>query len=93
TGDTHPLSKSEARMTLDSHFWLGDWIVKPHTNSVVGPDGEAHVEPKAMQVLSFLAQRPGPVVTKQEILTDVWSDADRDLPEITEARRYLASTS
>lgn len=62
-------------MTLDSDFRLGDWIVKPHTNSVVGPAGEAHVEPKAMQVLSFLAQRPGQVVTKQEILTDVWEGA------------------
>ncbi len=59
-------------MTLDSDFRLGDWIVKPHSNSVVGPEGEAHVEPKAMQVLSFLARRPGQVVTKQEILTDVW---------------------
>ena len=59
-------------MTLDSDFRLGDSIVKPHTNSVVGPEGETHVEPKAMQVLSFLASRPGQVVTKQEILTDVW---------------------
>jgi len=98
-------------MTLDSEFRLGDWIVKPHTNSVVGPEGEAHVEPKAMQVLSFLAARPGQVATKQEILTDVWegeaaramkhyrdflelwSDADPDLPEIAEARAYLASSS
>ena len=59
-------------MTLDSDFRLGDWLVKPHTNTVVGPEGEAHVEPKAMQVLSFLASRPGQVITKQEILTDVW---------------------
>jgi DNA-binding winged helix-turn-helix (wHTH) protein/tetratricopeptide (TPR) repeat protein/TolB-like protein len=59
-------------MTLEPDFRLGDWIVKPLTNSVVGPAGEAHVEPKAMQVLSFLAGRPGQVVTKQEILGDVW---------------------
>jgi DNA-binding winged helix-turn-helix (wHTH) protein/tetratricopeptide (TPR) repeat protein len=59
-------------MTLDSDFRLGDWLVKPHTNTVVGPEGEAHVEPKAMQVLSFLASRPGQIVSKQEILTDVW---------------------
>jgi DNA-binding winged helix-turn-helix (wHTH) protein len=59
-------------MTLESGFRLGDdWIVKPHTNSVVGPEGETRVEPKAMQVLSFLAPRPGQVVTKQEILTEI----------------------
>ncbi|HEY7817881.1 MAG TPA: winged helix-turn-helix domain-containing protein, partial [Vicinamibacteria bacterium] len=57
---------------LDSDFRLGHFIVKPYTNSVVGPEGEAHVEPKAMRVLSFLAARPGEVVTKQEILSDVW---------------------
>jgi DNA-binding winged helix-turn-helix (wHTH) protein/tetratricopeptide (TPR) repeat protein/TolB-like protein len=59
-------------MSLDSGFRLGEWIVKPHTNSVLGPSGEAHIEPKAMQVLAFLAGRPGQVVSKQEILTDVW---------------------
>ncbi len=62
-------------MTLDSDFRLGEWMVKPHTNSVVGPEGEAHVEPKAMQVLAFLAGRPGEAVSKQEILTDVWEGA------------------
>jgi DNA-binding winged helix-turn-helix (wHTH) protein/tetratricopeptide (TPR) repeat protein len=80
-------------MTLDSDFRLGDWIVKPHTNSVVGPKGEAHVEPKAMQVLSFLASRPGEVVTKQEILTDVWEGtfvSDEVLPNaIWELRKAL----
>jgi DNA-binding winged helix-turn-helix (wHTH) protein/tetratricopeptide (TPR) repeat protein len=80
-------------MTLDSDFRLGDWIVKPHTNSVVGPEGEAHVEPKAMQVLSFLASRPGQVVTKQEILTDVWEGtfvSDEVLPNaIWELRKAL----
>ncbi len=80
-------------MTLDSDFRLGEWIVKPHTNSVVGPEGEAHVEPKAMQVLAFLAGRPGQVVTKQEILTDVWEGtfvSDEVLPNaIWELRKAL----
>jgi DNA-binding winged helix-turn-helix (wHTH) protein/tetratricopeptide (TPR) repeat protein len=59
-------------MALDSDFRLGEWLVKPHTNSVVGPTGETHVEPKAMQVLAVLAGRPGQVVSKQEILEEVW---------------------
>jgi DNA-binding winged helix-turn-helix (wHTH) protein/tetratricopeptide (TPR) repeat protein len=57
---------------LESDFRLGDFLVKPYANSVLGPEGEAHVEPKAMRVLSFLAARPGQVVTKQEILKEVW---------------------
>jgi DNA-binding winged helix-turn-helix (wHTH) protein/tetratricopeptide (TPR) repeat protein/TolB-like protein len=59
-------------MTLATEFQLGDWIVQPSTNTLVGPDGEARVEPKAMQVLTLLAGRAGDVVSKKEILTDVW---------------------
>lgn len=59
-------------MTLDNDFRLGDWVIRPHTNSVVGPEGETHIEPKAMQVLALLVHRAGRVVSKQEILTDVW---------------------
>ncbi len=80
-------------MTLDSDFRLGDWTVKPHTNTVVGPEGEAHVEPKAMQVLSLLASRAGQVVSKAEILTDVWEGtfvSEEVLPNaIWELRRAL----
>jgi adenylate cyclase len=80
-------------MALDSDFRLGEWLVKPHTNSVVGPGGESHVEPKAMQVLAFLAGRPGEVVSKQEILTDVWEGtfvSDEVLPNaIWELRKAL----
>jgi DNA-binding winged helix-turn-helix (wHTH) protein/TolB-like protein len=60
------------RMTLSAEFQLGDWIVQPTTNTMVGPEGEARLEPKAMQVLTLLAERAGDVVSKKEILTDVW---------------------
>jgi DNA-binding winged helix-turn-helix (wHTH) protein/tetratricopeptide (TPR) repeat protein/TolB-like protein len=59
-------------MTLDGEFQLGDRTVRPLTNTVVGPEGETHVEPKAMQVLAFLAERAGRVVSKHEILAEVW---------------------
>ena len=59
-------------MTLEGEFQLGDRRVRPHTNTVVGPEGETHVEPKAMQVLAFLAERSGRVVSKHEILAQVW---------------------
>jgi adenylate cyclase len=80
-------------MTLDNDFRLGDWVIRPHTNTVVGPEGETHVEPKAMQVLALLAHRAGQVVSKQEILTDVWEGtfvSDEVLPNaIWELRKAL----
>jgi DNA-binding winged helix-turn-helix (wHTH) protein/tetratricopeptide (TPR) repeat protein/TolB-like protein len=57
---------------MESDFRIGDWLVSPLTNTVVGPDGETRVEPKAMQVLALLAGRAGDVVSKQELLSSVW---------------------
>ena len=80
-------------MVLDNDFQLGEWRVKPQTNMIEGSDGEAHLEPKAMQVLALLAQRAGDVVHKQEILEDVWDGtyvSDEVLPNaIWELRKAL----
>jgi len=80
-------------MVLESDFQLGDWLVKPHTNTIEGPEGETHLEPKAMQVLALLAERPGEVVGKKEILKDVWDGtfvSDEVLPNaIWELRKAL----
>ena len=80
-------------MVLDNDFQLGEWRVKPHTNMIEGPEGEAHLEPKAMQVLALLAQHAGGVVEKQEILEDVWDGtyvSDEVLPNaIWELRKAL----
>ncbi len=80
-------------MVLDNDFQLGEWRVKPHTNMIEGPEGEAHLEPKAMQVLALLAQHAGGVVQKQEILEDVWDGtyvSDEVLPNaIWELRKAL----
>lgn len=80
-------------MVLDNDFQIGEWRVKPHTNMIEGSDGEAHLEPKAMQVLALLAQRAGDVVQKEEILEDVWDGtyvSDEVLPNaIWELRKAL----
>ena len=84
-------------MVLDNDFQLGEWRVKPQTNMIEGSDGEAHLEPKAMQVLALLAQRAGDVVHKQEILEDVWDGtyvSDEVLPNaIWELRKALGDAS
>ena len=40
----------------------------------MGPDGPVHVEPKVMEVLLFLAQNAGRVVSRQEIIKAVWGE-------------------
>jgi tetratricopeptide (TPR) repeat protein/DNA-binding winged helix-turn-helix (wHTH) protein len=58
---------------LTSNFRLGEWLVQPALNDLTRDDRTAHLEPKVMQVLVSLAARPGQVLSKEEILQDVWA--------------------
>lgn len=59
---------------LNNGFRLKDWEIWPLRNLLSGPDGEHHIEPKAMQVLVALASQPGDVVTREALLEEVWPD-------------------
>src|SRR5687767_7700598 len=54
---------------------IGEWRVEPSVNEI-GRDGEAvRIEPKVMEVLAFLADRAGQVVSREELLSAVWPGA------------------
>ena len=71
-----PVLTSSARppMAVSSSFRLGDWRVDPSLRTVTGASGEVRLEPKLMQVLVLLAERPGQVVGKDQLLQTVWAD-------------------
>jgi TolB-like protein/DNA-binding winged helix-turn-helix (wHTH) protein len=82
---------------LKQGFKLGSFEVRPLTGEVSGPDGTAHLEPKVMEVLAALAQRPGEVVEREELLARVWGAraavADEPLTRcIAELRRVLGDS-
>ena len=54
-------------------FCLDGWLVRPQLHLLVGPDGEHRVEGHSMEVLVALAERPGEVVSRRELLDRVWS--------------------
>jgi DNA-binding winged helix-turn-helix (wHTH) protein len=54
-------------------FRLGTWLVQPSLNRLVRGDTELHVRPKLMDLLVFLAQHSGEVISKEEILEGVWA--------------------
>jgi adenylate cyclase len=60
------------RHALDAGFRLGDRVVDPARCRIAGPEGERHVEPRAMQVLVQLARRAGDVVARDELIESVW---------------------
>ena len=75
-------------------FALGDRLVRPALNRIDGPDGAAVLEPRVMEVLVYLARRRGEVVSKEELVREVWGGRfvsdDVVWRSIGELRRALA---
>ncbi|MDX2477403.1 MAG: winged helix-turn-helix domain-containing protein [Gammaproteobacteria bacterium] len=53
-------------------FFIGDWKVSPTEGLLLRGDDVVHIEPKAMELLVYLAQRQGEVVAREDIEKDVW---------------------
>jgi len=60
---------------LRGDFYLNDWLVQPQLNLVGRSGSSVRIEPKAMQVLGYLAGRPDEVTSKQVLKKQVWTDA------------------
>jgi len=79
---------------MEGDFRLGRWTVCPRLNTVQANGGAAiRLEPKFMQVLVCLANRPGQVLSKEELMRAVWPDTfvtdDVLTRAISELRRTL----
>lgn len=60
----------------DSTFFFGEWQVNPSANSLRLGHQLKQLEPKAMDVLLFLCQRAGEVVSGDEIVSHCWPGVD-----------------
>lgn len=55
-------------------FRIADRVIEPSLNRITMADGSTvQVEPKVMSVLVVLSERPGEVVTREELLSRVWN--------------------
>lgn len=63
---------SDHRSGSRSDFQIGDRLVRPGLNRIEGPSGPVTVEPRVMEVLVHLAGRRGEVVSKEELVREVW---------------------
>jgi DNA-binding winged helix-turn-helix (wHTH) protein/TolB-like protein/Tfp pilus assembly protein PilF len=61
-------SSPPGRTTLQ----IGDWAVEPALNQLSAAGKTVKLEPKAMAVLVYLADRPGQVVSRETLLSAVW---------------------
>ena len=55
-------------------FRIAEWLVQPSLNRLSDGDHEVQVEPKLMDVLVYLAENAGQVVSKNDITDAVWPD-------------------
>jgi adenylate cyclase len=51
---------------------VGEWTVEPALNQLSAAGTTVKLEPKAMAVLVYLADRPGQVVSREALLSAVW---------------------
>jgi DNA-binding winged helix-turn-helix (wHTH) protein len=51
---------------------MQDWVVLPALNRLRGKGQEVHLEPKVMEVLVYLIEAEGKVVSKEEIIGSLW---------------------
>ena len=54
-------------------FRVGGWLVQPRLNRVSHGAAVVQVQPKIMDVLVLLAERPGEVVTREQLFRTVWA--------------------
>ena len=55
-----------------SEFVVGDCVVRTSTNEIVRNGEALHLEPKSMEILARLIAHPGEMVSRDELLEQVW---------------------
>lgn len=66
-------------------YQVGDWLVDPSAGEITRGEQAIKLEPKVMEVLSYLARRPGELVTREDLERDVWKGAIVGYDSITAA--------
>jgi Tol biopolymer transport system component/DNA-binding winged helix-turn-helix (wHTH) protein len=83
--------------TAMAPFRVENHLVQPALNRIVHGEEVSQLEPRTMYVLVCLANRPGQVVTREELLDTVWPNAtvceDALTRTISDLRRVLGDDS
>ena len=59
---------------MEGDFRLGNWLVQPQLNQIVGSGRDTTIEPKVMEVMVYLAEHRSEVSSKERIISAVWPD-------------------
>lgn len=82
---------------LPAALQIGEWRVAPELNQISRAGQAVRLEPKAIELLSFLGQRAGEVVSRDELLAALWPGVivgDNALTQVvTKLRKALGDTA
>ncbi|MEE8585653.1 MAG: winged helix-turn-helix domain-containing protein, partial [Acidobacteriota bacterium] len=59
---------------MESGFYVDQWLAEPRLNRLSSAGQVRQLDPRSMEVLVCLAGRPGDVISKDELLDEVWGD-------------------
>ncbi len=68
-----PLGTESPPAPVGTELQVGEWTVEPALNQLSRAGKIVKLEPKAMSVLMYLADRPGQVVSREALLSTVWA--------------------
>ena len=74
TSETSSLYTNGPRPALRREFALGDWVVHPDLNRLHSRQGgiERQLEPRLIHLLCYLAANPDRVLTRDELVNELW---------------------
>ncbi|PWB67916.1 MAG: hypothetical protein C3F15_17305 [Holophagae bacterium] len=91
------MSRMPESSAVQSPFRVGDWLVEPDLNRVSRGGTSVQLEIRMMQVLVYLAERAGVVVSRRELFDVVWATefvSDNALTHaVTEIRKALGDSA
>jgi tetratricopeptide (TPR) repeat protein/DNA-binding winged helix-turn-helix (wHTH) protein len=88
---SRPRTGVRMRQSLLKGFYLQDLLIEPASGRVSGPGVEAHLKPKAVEVLLYLAERPFELVERDDLLRAVWGQDAGSSEALTHAISELRS--
>lgn len=71
----HRISSMNTSSLPTEPFRLGEWLVEPQLNRLARRDERRALEPRAMDLLVYLAQSPNETRSREDILDAVWGGA------------------
>lgn len=60
---------------MTQQYWIGGFLIDPSRNQISQNNQSQTLAPKALSVLTYLAERQGQVISQDELLDNIWQGA------------------